>query len=514
MRASAGIRTRVLARRASVAAPVDPRRVPAPEAIAALAPGERVWLTTGHTVVAADDGVSVGGFAAAESTPAALRDAVLAAQHARRPPAARPELTAAYEHYWQSFLTPCLQAGYRPPLFAPWRIPESLLPEDTGALEAELLGDPALVPLPWERFATAVLVPYAREVARNASLHAQTVAELAALSGAAGDDPDRLFVLSCALVVALADAGWEIEAVPGDPVRAVTEDASLLPFDVPYALARDRRASWREFIEAEGIAGLPLCPALPSVDAAALELEALMAAPPAAPDGTRVELVLAGPRSHRVRAAAVAFVAAVLGAPVALLLLAAPATFDVPAWAGAVMAGAGAALAAGLVWWTRTRLRLAGATGRLLVDGERVVVEHPVLLRRPFELPRSSLSAVALDLGPVRRDERARRVTLPVSVAPWEGTGALGFLWTDGIGSMVPLLAVEPCAPNVALVFAQRVPAPDVRRRRRRADHVGGLLLSAAAVPPEAREALDRLGLATEVTRDDALRLHDASARR
>jgi hypothetical protein len=304
-------------------------------------------------------------------------------------------------------------------------------------------------------------------------------------------------------------------ALPGESVRALTEHASLLPFDVPYALAGDRRASWREFIEAEEIADLPLAPRH-RLDPQAIELETLLAAAPAAPPGTRVELTLAGPRSHRLRAALVTVVAGVLGAPLVALLLLAPFALELPAWALACMAGSGVALGAGLTWWARTRIRLALANGRLVIDADRLVIEHPVLLRRPFELPRSSLRAVALDGGPVRRDELARRVTLPVAAAAWEGAGALGFLWTEGIGSMVPLLAVEPCLPNVALVFAQRVPAPDVRHQRTRGplrgEGLGGLLLCATEIPPDAQAALARLGLTTELTRDDALHLQDAYA--
>jgi hypothetical protein len=86
-------------------------------------------------------------------------------------------------------------------------------------------------------------------------------------------------------------------------------------------------------------------------------------------------------------------------------------------------------------------------------------------------------------------------------------------LWTDGIGSPVPLLAVEPCLPNVALVFSHPVPAPDIRRRRNRGKAVGGLLLCATAIPPDARATLARLGVKGELTRDDALHLQAADAR-
>jgi hypothetical protein len=553
-------------RRGRVIAPA-PRRVAAPEAIAALAPGEPVWLTADREIVATADGLLVGAFAAAECTPEQLREGIAAARHdradtrARRlrrlhaelverarlaasehevaslpwawfarladrrctralaeraaPVTWRDDHAAGFEAYWQSYVTPCLEGGYRPPLLEQWRREHSPLPADVDALEAELLGDGELVPLPWERFADAVLVPYARRVAGRAGLHEFAVSDLAELAHDAGGDPERQFQLSCALVVALAGAGWEIEAVPGDSVRAVGDGATLLPFDVPYALAGGASPSWDMFVAEEGIAGLGLDPISP-LDGEALELETLLAAPAAAPTGARVELSLAGPRSQRVRALLVALVAALLGAPLAVLLVVEAFVLDLPPAAVVSMAVAGVALGALLAWWTRSRIRLARATGRLVVDADRVVIEHPVLLRRPFELPRTSVRALVLDTGPACHDELGRRVTLPVAAAPWEDAAELGRLWTAGVGSMVPLLAVEPCVPNLALVLSHRVPAPDVRRERTsgplRGEAVGGLLLTAAEVPPDAVAGLARLGFPNALTREDAHLLHGAFA--
>jgi hypothetical protein len=180
------------------------------------------------------------------------------------------------------------------------------------------------------------------------------------------------------------------------------------------------------------------------------------------------------------------------------------------------MAVAGLALGALLVWWTRSRIRLAGATGRLVIDADRMLIEHPVLLRHPFELPRASVRSLVLDTGPASHDELGRRVTLPVAAAQWEDATELGRLWTAGVGSIVPLLAVEPCVPNLALVLSHRVPAPDVRRERTsgplRGEAIGGLLLTAAEVPADAIADLVRLGFAPALTREDALMLEGAFA--
>jgi hypothetical protein len=548
----------VLAPRRGRSDEASPRRVAAPEAIAALAPGETVWLTADRDVVATPDGLLVGAFAAAECPPERLRAGIAAAladradasaHRLRRLHAALVEraLLAAAEHpitslpwrwsahladrlcraalaaraaptdwhadhaaefeaYWQSYVTPCLEAGYRPPLLELWRCEGSLLPDDVDALEAELLGGGEFVPLAWERFADAVLLPYARATAGHAGLHGLAVSDLAELACDADGDEERQFALSCALVGALADAGWEISAVPGDSVRALGDGASLLPFDVPYALAAATDTSWHDFIAAQGIAWLSLDPARP-LDGEALELETLLAAAPAAPADARVELTLAGPRSHRVRATLAGLVAGVLGAPIAVLLVLEAFVLELPPAGGAAMCATGLALGTGLAAWARSRIRRGRATGRLVVDGERLLVEHPVLLRRPFELPRASVRAVVLDTGPVRSDELARRVALPIAAAPWEDAAELGWLWTAGLGSVVPLLAVEPCVPNVALVFAHPVVVPGVRRSA-----VAGLLLTAAALPPAAAETLLRLGFDPALTREDGLVLQRALA--
>ena len=548
-----------------------------------LAAPATVWLTTDRDVVLHPDGLGVGAFAAAEGTAAELRAAIAAAllsgadTTARRlrdrrrrlvtraltaaeehPLASAPwrwfaraadrlcaralaardglveaatpgrasDRSAPFERYWNAYVMPCLEAGYRPPLLQGWRrwleTPEDAVPVLAGddALEAALLAARGagraeeLVPLDWDRFAEAVLVPQARDIAGAAELRGATVADLPELARAAVGSPwpdDRLFALGSALLVALADAGWDIVANLGAPVQAVGETAALLPFDVAFCLVADEDVEdWTEFAETEGITALSLDPASP-LAGQALELETLLAAPAAVPAGAHVELALTGPQAHRARTIAVAVTAAVFGAPLAALMgLTGVTDAGLPWGARVFMLAMAVALAAGLGLWTRSRIRLANARGVLRLDGEQLVIELPALLRRPFVLPRALVRTVVLDTGPERRDELARRVTLPIAPAPWEGADAYGWLWTAGVGSIVPLLAVEPCLPNVALVFEHPIPAPDVRRERAngplRGEGIQGLLL-AADPDPGAHAALARLGLGTELGVDDAQRL-------
>jgi hypothetical protein len=405
-----------------------------------------------------------------------------------------------------------VDAGYRPPLLEGWRRwvgapDDAVRPADEDALEVELLSalgtlrPRALVPLPWERFAGAVLVPQARDLAGAAELRGRTLADLP-VAAAETDE----FALGCALLVALADAGWEIEAPLGEPVEARNGDAGLRPFAVPGTLEDPSDAqAWIEFAETAGIAGLRLDPATP-LRGEALELETLLAAPAAVPPDATLELALTGPRSLRTRAIVVVVVSCFLGAPLAVLMTVEALTLDLPPGGRAFMLAMALALAFALIAWSRLRVRLAGAWGRLRLDGERLVIQHPVLLRRPYVVPRALVRTVVLDAGPERRDELARRVSLPV---------AGGWLWTAGLLPVVPLLAVEPCVPSLALVFEHPIGGPDVRRVRANGplpgEGITGLLLTATPTP-ETQDALERLGFPAALTAADAERLLGAYA--
>jgi hypothetical protein len=124
------------------------------------------------------------------------------------------------------------------------------------------------------------------------------------------------------------------------------------------------------------------------------------------------------------------------------------------------------------------------------------------VLRRPFELPRDLVRSAVLDRGGERRDERGRKVGIPIAASQWAGADERGWLWTKGELGVVPVLGPEPCRPNLAIVFAEPVAAPHVRRERARGplrrEAIGGLLLAVDAAPG-AEWALPALGFRPEL---------------
>lgn len=145
----------------------------------------------------------------------------------------------------------------------------------------------------------------------------------------------------------------------------------------------------------------------------------------------------------------------------------------------------------------RPRVRELRPAGRVRVDGHMLVVEHPVLLARPYAIPLERIRAVAVDDD---GDERfAVHADSPWRVPERGGSDALGHLWERRLGSPLPLFDVTDHAPNVALVLDAPLLGPDVRASRAHGPQSGerlhGLLLRVdrPEVVAEAAGALRRL---------------------
>jgi hypothetical protein len=470
-----------------------------------------------------------------------------------------------FDRYWGSFVVPCLRAGFRPPLAEGWRrallspvaAPEpsadvvealtlvaregtGVTPpaspaawEDAELPEAEILAardTGELVPVSWAHAGRAVMVPSLRaQLGRDAWFAGATVGELAELGprdDPAGEDAEALFG---ALVLAFADAGWDVVIEPGEGARLEGE-----PFGVEASgLALDAVAGeldpqhWRAFAAEAGIADLPLLPAPeapgPVADPdgppragaapAVRELEALAAlAPP-----VTVRIPVAASRAVRIRAAIAGAAVTVLCVPLAAMSASAAFTPGLPAGAGTFLLALAATLIAvplALAW---LRVRPIVLRGELVIDAGRVRLEHRGLLRAPFEVPRMLLRAAVLD-GGGDRDDEGHPARFPVAGYVWEAVeseraGIHGWLWTAGMRGFIPELTVANDAPGLALVFSEPVPGPVPRASTlagpQRGEAIGGLLL-----PVEATEALRRAladaGFRPRIEREDALRLYTA----
>jgi hypothetical protein len=417
-----------------------------------------------------------------------------------------------FERYWRGWVVPVLEAGHRPPVIAGWLRYADVedatpLAGDLAELEAELLGGERardLVPISWERVGAAVVLEQARERAAAADLAGATVADLADL--AAWGRPDEAEVLGDALLVALAGAGWEVHAMPGDGVFAVDEGASVAPYGLVPALAtgEESGAEWDAFAADVGIAELPLDPPDTAPDGL---LEALVEGPAAVPPGLRFEATIAASRGHAVGTLLSVGLGLLLGMPLAALQVYEGFTFDGPSWAGPVLVGAGVALGAGLALWTRSRWRLVRAKGRVVLDADGLRIEHPTLLRRPYAVPRQAIRSAVVDERTDRRDVQGRRVRLPIARSRWAGEDERAWLWIEKAASFVPYVGVADAPPTLALVFNEPVAGPRMRRERidgpLRGEAVGGLLL-AAEPGPGASAVLARLGFAPELDATDA----------
>jgi hypothetical protein len=408
------------------------------------------------------------------------RYGVTAARALREP----DDHAVAFASYWSDWVTPALEAGFRPALLDGWL---GVLGEpDDGdervvvapELELALLEaiDPQravrLVPLEWEQYGTAVVLPQARACLPD-DLDGAVAADLPLLVTTARE-PGRLDELANAALVALADADWDISARAGRGVRAVAGELAVDPYVLILMLAADPEEGdrWTSYARDAGIAELPL-----ARRTAPAAMDAMLDVLP----DERVELVLRTRPDRRWTTLLILAGAIVVALPVTVMV-------------GVAVGG-----------WARSRLRTVQARGRLIIDRHGVRVEHPRLLRAPFAVPRECVRAVVLDDRPGRTD-----VSIPVAVSPWAADRR--WLWIAG-ESIAPVLAADRERPNLALVLTGPQAGPAVRRETRhgpqRGEAIGGLLLSVEPVPGVAGR-LARLGFAPELTADDARVLYEA----
>lgn len=403
---------------------------------------------------------------------------------------AADERAASFDAYWTGHVLPCLRRGFAPPIVEGWqRFLEggaSVQPvgEEEERVARDLLAllhaddtDP-LVDLPWEQTAAAVWIPLSREILHEAGgpLAGHALDELPELIAdpRGGVSSDGVIA---ALIVTCCAAGWQLEAHPGARFLLRDGEGTVDPVALAELLVDDpaREVPWGEI----GIGHLRV---------EAPQDEPGDAVPTGVPAAPARSLPLARVSRPWRRASAVVVIGA-LG-----LLLAVTSVLEAPnmptALGTVLFAVVGAALGAGCGVWAFTRVRLLGRRGRLTIDGERLIVEHPGLLRRPLSIERGNLRLVAIDDDPGRLDAR-----FPVGATGERPLGGGGdhYLWVRGVAGPIGTLSVTPDAPNVALVFQQPIAAPRLRHRGGHSPLPGeampGLLLALDA-PHDARASL------------------------
>ncbi|MEA2386461.1 MAG: hypothetical protein QOJ22_635 [Thermoleophilaceae bacterium] len=223
------------------------------------------------------------------------------------------------------------------------------------------------------------------------------------------------------------------------------------------------------------------------------------AAEPVATGSVRITL----PRRRAALAIVGLVIVALLGLPVAAMCFYMPFALGGNAAAGVFGAAMGLLLTALLGWfaWTRTSLALREAD--VVWEGQRLTVKHPIL-REPLTLRAADLRVIA-----TCADERAPRRFPVMGDAALElyGWQETGWLWTEPLGSPLPMLAVTPDAPNVALLFEHPIPAPRMRRQLLhgplKGERMAGLLLHVDA-PSALARVTEAWGLRQSVTEADA----------
>ena len=172
-----------------------------------------------------------------------------------------------------------------------------------------------------------------------------------------------------------------------------------------------------------------------------------------------------------------------------------------------MLAGIGVALAAGIGWWARLRLRLAFGRGRLVLGATTIRIEHAGLLRRSYELPRSLVRTAVGDPGG-GRDPLGRPARFMLTTTPWDGPGGGddAWLWAAGETPVMPFLGVEIDVPNLVLVFEHPLAGPSARFGAGHAplpgEAIGGLMFAVEA-PADLERSLSALGFGRSLTRAD-----------
>jgi hypothetical protein len=410
------------------------------------------------------------------------RDALAVAQRA----SARQE---PFADYWAANVGTCLVDGFAPPILEGWSpasdgedapldgslhlraTPRMLERRLLEALFPDTAGD--LVDAEWDRIAGAVWLPRMRsELAlRDGDLVPFAVDELETVIQAGPPEDhempayDWMDLIADALAVALVDrAGW----IPGGPPRGQLtlhhEGYDLLPYALCASMLDGTwdAADWARFVESAGIGdvivGAGVDVQAQVAESVAVELPEATVVPP----GPAREMELS-PAPGRERSLAMLALAAVLGLPsgVALMLAATKA----PAMAGRVtLVAFGLVVLASLAVVVLSRLRVLRATGTLTVTGQGVRIDHPGLLKQPFEIPREAVRAIVFDEGDWS-DSRRFPVGATEHVIPagFEAGGGVGWLWSADNGLLVPMLGHRGAIPNVALLIDDPTLSPEVR---------------------------------------------------
>lgn len=454
-----------------------------------------------------------------------------------------------FAEYWTNDVEPCLEAGFAPPILAGWdalraepwfldqladdlaaaRLTErsdavgdragaaAAPPAETrgcdlriaiGELERRLLAaiypdsDPgALVGIAWDAVPRAVWLPRLRAHARLAEhvepfrvgrLVDAVVAAAppgAAASGWTGP-------IAAALAVALVDAGWVLEAPLGEPIELSHGELALRPAGLCADVAAGGVSveEWAAFACDAGIGDVLVAPG----DAESTELPwtGASAVPPSAPVRLTLE---AAP--GRARGTTFVALGVVLGLPSGLLLLFA-ASAAATLVAQLVVAALGAVVLAALAAWATIRLRVLYGTGTLIVTSEGVRIEHPGLLKEPFEIARSDVRGVFVD---ERLPSHAR---FPVSLTPYPVAGDPdAYLWVRGAEAVVPCLGAPSQDPNLLVLLEDPVLAPRVRvatpTSPLRGEALVGLMLCVGDAAA-ARAAFEPWGLTRVASYEDA----------
>jgi hypothetical protein len=169
-----------------------------------------------------------------------------------------------------------------------------------------------------------------------------------------------------------------------------------------------------------------------------------------------------------------------------------------------------------LLWGWGYWRRLIASTPELIVDANRLVIRHQVLLSGPLTLPRSHVSCVAVDdIGVHDGQDKLRFPMMVDTQAQPAGSNVRRWLYSRFAGAPLPLLDTREELPNVAVLFKGPTLIDVARHARRRPLQVNGGrtslyrrepvigLLLRVAEPDRIREALARWGVARDVAEGD-----------
>jgi len=494
----------------------------------------------------------------------------------------------AIEPYWERWVEPVLEAGYRPPLLEGFdrflraanarealdeavRItlaeeqagpyashpglrerlasrgdseaaiewvpspPVTALLADTEALEVALLevagGQElarALRPVAWDEVGARALLPGWRErPPEDLSLAEETVADLPIVLAqvrarrehdghpASNDEDARereVEDLGRVVAVALGADGLAPVASPGEVLRMESAGRSFAPFASAARLVYGEISAgeWRDLVAAVGVSNVRLAP--PEGGPAEAPDGRNEHAQPPAP--VHAVLPLAPEWSARALTVAGLLIVALIGLPIAVLFIFIAFAPGTPPGGRVFAVAVGTALVAVLGWFAWSRSRLAFRPARLALEGDRVRIDHRGVFDAPMTIDRGGLRLVALDTEhpETAGTDADRRFPISVGGSRWAAPGSdlrapWGWLWTAVGGSPLPYIGVTARRPNLAVLLAEPLAAPNLRRETTfgplRGEAVVGLLMTVRD-PGSARRALKEWDVLREVGIEDA----------